>query len=55
MRDALDRFGALVTAAAAGQITPEVAAKPLASTATLTAGPNTLQAETAQLLGAAYL
>lgn len=55
MRDALDRFGVLVTAAPAGKIAPEVAAKLLASTAALTAGPSTLQAEAAQLLGEACL
>ncbi|WP_433308942.1 glycoside hydrolase family 97 catalytic domain-containing protein [Micromonospora sp. CA-269861] len=55
MREALDRFGARVTTAPAGQITPEVAATLLASTAALTAGPSTLQAEAAQLLGEACL
>lgn len=55
MRDALDEFGALVTAAPAAQIDPEVAATLLTSTTALTAGPNTLQAEAAQLLGEACL
>ncbi|MDG4782079.1 glycoside hydrolase family 97 catalytic domain-containing protein [Micromonospora sp. WMMD961] len=55
VRTALDQFEALVTAAAATQIDPEVAATLLASTAALTAGPSTLQAEAAQLLGEACL
>jgi hypothetical protein len=55
MRSALDGFGALVTAAPAAQIVPAVAATLLASTGALTAGPSTLQAEAAQLLGEACL
>ncbi|MET7751289.1 glycoside hydrolase family 97 catalytic domain-containing protein [Micromonospora sp. NPDC005367] len=55
MRDALDRFGALVATAPAGQVTPDVAADLLASIGVITAGPRTYEAEAAQLLGSACL
>ncbi|RKN20934.1 hypothetical protein D7147_08950 [Micromonospora musae] len=55
MRTALDRLAALVTAAPAGQIAPDVAAELLASTGAIAAGPRSHEAEAAQLLGAACL
>ncbi|TDC38869.1 carbohydrate-binding protein [Micromonospora sp. 15K316] len=55
MRKALDRFAALVTAAPADQVDPDVATDLLASTGVIAAGPRTYEAEAAQLLGAACL
>ncbi|MEH1163944.1 glycoside hydrolase family 97 catalytic domain-containing protein [Micromonospora sp. CPCC 205539] len=55
MNTALNRFGALITAAPAGQIGPDVAADLLASSGVLAAGPRSYEAEAAQRLGAACL